>query len=36
MLERENRIELYEKSLRVLPILVDMEISGYKINTFDH
>ena len=36
MLERENRIELYKKSLRVLPILVDMEISGYKINTFDH
>ena len=36
MLERENRIDLYEKSLKVLPILVDMEISGYKINTFDH
>ncbi len=36
MLEREKRIELYEKSVTVLPILVDMEISGYKINTFEH
>ena len=36
MLEREKRIELYEKSIKVLPILVDMEIAGYKINTFEH
>ena len=36
MLEREKRIELYEKSITVLPILVDMEIAGYKINTFEH
>ncbi len=36
MLEREKRIELYKKSVKVLPILVDMEMAGYKINTFDH
>tara|TARA_B100000674_G_scaffold421772_1_gene373592 strand:- start:62 stop:679 length:618 start_codon:yes stop_codon:yes gene_type:complete len=36
MLEREKRIELYKKSIKVLPILVDMEIAGYKINTFEH
>ena len=36
MLEREKRNELYEKSIKVLPILVDMEIAGYKINTFEH
>ena len=36
MLEREKSIELYEKSIKVLPILVDMEIAGYKINTFEH
>ena len=36
MLEREKRIELYEKSIKVLPILVDMEMAGYKINTFEH
>ena len=36
MLKREKRIELYEKSIKVLPILVDMEIAGYKINTFEH
>ena len=36
MLEREKRIELYEKSVKVIPILVDMEIAGYKINTFEH
>ena len=36
MLEREKRIELYEKSIKVLPVLVDMEMAGYKINTFEH
>ena len=36
MLEREKRNELYEKSIKVLPILVDIEIAGYKINTFEH
>ena len=36
MLEREKKIELYEKSIKVLPILVDMEMAGYKISTFEH
>ena len=36
MLEREKRIELYKKSIKVLPTLVDMEIAGYKISTFEH
>ncbi len=36
MLERDNRFSLYEKCLKVLPILVDVEISGFKINIFDH
>ena len=36
MLEREKRIELYKKSIKVLPILVDMEMAGYKISTFEH
>ena len=36
MLEREKRIELYEKSIKVLPTLVEMEMAGYKITTFEH
>ena len=36
MLEREKRIKLYKKSIKVLPILVDMEMAGYKISTFEH
>ena len=36
MLVREKRIDLFEKCMKVLPILVDMEISGYKISTFEH
>ena len=36
MLIREKRIDLFEKCMKVLPILVDMEISGYKISTFEH
>ena len=36
MLEREKRIDLYEKSIKVLPTLVDMEMAGYKISTFEH
>tara|TARA_B100001175_G_C19195594_1_gene488855 strand:- start:50 stop:667 length:618 start_codon:yes stop_codon:yes gene_type:complete len=36
MLQREKRIELYEKGIKVLPILVDMEMAGYKISTFEH
>ena len=36
MLIREKRIDLFEKCMKVIPILVDMEISGYKISTFEH
>ena len=36
MLEREKRIELFEKSMEVIPVLVDMEIAGYKLSTFEH
>ena len=36
MLKREKRIELFEKSMEVIPILVDMEIAGYKLSTFEH
>ncbi len=36
MLIREKRIELFKKSLKVIPTLVDMEIAGYKISTFEH
>ena len=36
MLEREKRIELFKKSMDVIPILVDMEIAGYKLSTFEH
>ncbi len=36
MLNREKRMELYQKSIKVIPALVDMEIAGYKITTFDH
>jgi len=36
MLIREKRIELFEKCMKVLPVLVDMEISGYQLSTFEH
>ena len=36
MLEREKRINLFEKSMKVIPILVDMEMAGYKLSTFEH
>ena len=36
MLEREKRIDLFEKCMKVIPVLVDMEISGYKLETFEH
>ena len=36
MLEREKRFEIFEKCMNVVPTLVDMEISGFKINIFDH
>ena len=36
MLEREKRIDLFKKSMDVIPVLVDMEIAGYKLSTFEH
>ena len=36
MLERENRLNLYNKCLKMIPTLVEMEIRGFKISTFDH
>ena len=36
MLIREKRFDLFEKCMKVLPVLVDMEISGYKISIFEH
>ena len=36
ILERENRIDLFKNCMKVIPTLVDMEISGYKISTFEH
>jgi len=36
MLKREKRIDLFEKCMKVIPVLVDMEMSGYKLETFEH
>ncbi len=36
MLIREKRMDLFTKSMKVIPILVDMEISGFKLSTFEH
>ncbi len=36
MLEREKRINLFKRSMEVIPILVDMEMAGYKLSTFEH
>ena len=36
MLIREKRIDLFKKCMKVIPTLVDMEISGYKLETFEH
>ena len=36
MLIREKRINLFKKCMEVIPTLVDMEISGYKLETFEH
>ena len=35
MLIREKRFDLFEKSMKVIPTLVDMEISGFKLTTFE-
>ena len=36
MLEREKRIDLFKKSMEGIPVLVDMEIAGFKLSTFEH
>ena len=36
MLIRENRIDIFNKCMKVIPTLVDMEISGYKPIIFEH
>ena len=36
MLIREKRIDLFKKCMKVIPTLVDMEMSGYKLETFQH
>ena len=36
MLEREKRMDLFKKSMEVIPVLVDMEIAGFKLSTFEH
>ena len=36
MLIREKRIDLFKKCMKVIPTLVDMEISGFKLSTFEH
>ena len=36
MMEREKRKDLFKKCMKVIPALVDMEISGFKLNIFEH
>ena len=36
MLLREKRMDLFNKCMKVIPVMVDMEISGYKLSTFEH
>ena len=36
MLVREKRMDLFNKCMKVIPVMVDMEISGYKLSTFEH
>ena len=36
MMIRDKRIKLFDKCMSVVPVLVDMEISGYKLSTFEH
>jgi ribonuclease D len=36
MLIREKRFDLFEKSMKVIPTLVEMEIAGFKLTTFEH
>ena len=36
MLEREKRIDIFNQCMKAIPILVNMEIAGYKLNIFEH
>ena len=36
MLARENRKNLFDKCMKVVPTLVDIEIAGFKLNVFEH
>ena len=36
MLIREKRFDLFEKCMKVIPTLVDMEMSGFKLSIFEH
>ena len=36
MLIREKRIELFKKCMKVIPTMVDLEISGFKLSIFEH
>ncbi len=36
MLIREKRIELFKKCMKVIPTMVDLEISGFKPSIFEH
>lgn len=36
MLIREKRFDLFEKCMKVIPTIVDMEISGFKTSIFEH
>ena len=34
--EAKDRMELFNKTMSVLPIIVDMDLAGYKISIFEH
>ena len=36
MLIREKRFDLFLKSMKIVPTLVDMEMSGFKLSIFEH
>ena len=36
MLIREKRFDLFEKCMKVVPTIVDIEISGYKMEILEH
>ena len=36
MLIREKRFDLFEKCMKVVPTIVDIEISGFKTSIFEH